>query len=114
MPWFSSMPDRRTFPRFRAEIPLIVSLVGDKHIASLRTLAGGISEGGLSLSSLPGVAVGETVSLQIHLPTGREALWLNAIVRHNAAHCGLEFSYVSPEQRKLIDHYCRLQPYEKG
>lgn len=114
MPWFSHTPDRRISSRFRAEIPVIVSLVGDKQIASMRTLASGISERGLSLSPLPDVVVGDTVSLEIHLPTGREALWLNAIVRHNAAHCGLEFSYLSPEQRKLIDHYYRLQPYEKS
>lgn len=114
MPWFSRAPDRRTFPRFQAEIPVTVSLVGDKQIVSLRTMAGGISQGGISFSSLPGVAVGETISLEIHLPTVREALWLNAVVRHNSGHCGLEFSYVSPEQRKLFDHYCRLQNYEKS
>jgi c-di-GMP-binding flagellar brake protein YcgR len=113
MPWFSRPADRRIFPRFQANIPVLISLVGDTQIASLRTLADGISEGGLSLAPLPGLQVGATVSLELHLPTARDALWLDASVRHNTGHCGLEFSYISPEQRRAIDHYCRLQPYEK-
>lgn len=114
MPWFSRTPDRRSFPRFQAEIPVLVTLVGDKEIASLRTLSKGISQAGISLFPLPSLTVGDTVSLEIQLPTARESLWLNAKVRHNMPHCGLEFNGISPEQRKAIDHYCRLQPYEKS
>lgn len=114
MPWFSRTPDRRRHARFRADVPVLISLVGDTQIASLRTLADGISESGLSLAPLPGLEVGATVSLELHLPTARDALWLDASVRHNAAHCGLEFRHISADQRKAIDHYCRLQPYEKS
>ena len=113
MAWFSRAPDRRVSQRFEAEVPLVVSVVGDQEIASLRAVADGISEGGLSLSGLEGMAVGQTVSLEIRLPVATKPIWVEAVVRHNFGGYGLQFISLSDDQKNLIKRYCRLQPREK-
>jgi c-di-GMP-binding flagellar brake protein YcgR len=113
MAWFSGGPDRRVSPRFQAEVPLVVSVVGEREIASLRAQADGISEGGLSLSGVAGVRVGQAVSLQIHLPTATQPIWVEAVVRQDAGHYGLQFQSLSDTQKKLIKRYCSLQPRQK-
>lgn len=111
--WLSRTPDRRAYPRFQAEVPIVVSLVGDEAIASVHTLADGISETGLCLAGLRGLRVGDAISLELHLPNATEPIWLEAVVRHDAAHSGLQFTEITPTQRKLIRRYCRLQPPQK-
>jgi PilZ domain-containing protein len=113
MAWFSRAPDRRTFPRFEAEVPLVISLVAEQEIASVRALADGISEGGLSVSNLQGLLVGQAVSLEIRLPTATQPIWVEAVATHNSGHYGLRFTSLTDEQRKLIKRYCRLQPRQK-
>lgn len=113
MPWFSRTPDRRNSPRFQAEVPVVVSLVGDEEIASVRALANGISEGGLSVPDLVGIGVGQAVSLEIHLPIVTQPIWVEAVVKHDAGHYGLQFVSLGDEQKKLIKRYCRLQPRQK-
>jgi c-di-GMP-binding flagellar brake protein YcgR len=113
MAWFSRAPDRRTSPRFQAEVPLVVSLVADEDIASVRALADGISEGGLSVSNLQGLPVGQSVSLEIRLPISTQPIWVEAVVTHDSGHYGLRFTSLTGEQRKLIQRYCRLQPRQK-
>lgn len=113
MAWFSRAPERRACPRFQADVPLVISLVADEEIASLRAKADGISEGGLSISGLQGMAVGQAVSLEVHLPIATQPIWVEAVVRHDAGHYGLQFTALSNEQRELIKRYCRLQPREK-
>ncbi len=113
MPWFSRTPDRRTSPRFQAEAPVVVSLVGDEEIASVRAVANGISEGGLSVSGLEGLRVGQAVSLEIHLPIVTQPIWVEAVVKHDAGHYGLQFVSLGEAQKRLIKRYCRLQPRQK-
>lgn len=113
MAWFSRTPDRRTSPRFQAEVPLVLSVVGDEEIASVRATADGISEGGLSVSGLEGLRVGQPVSLEMHLPNTTQPIWLEATVRYNAGRCGLQFAALGEQQKQLIKRYCKLQPREK-
>lgn len=113
MAWFSRAPERRAVSRFQADVPLVISLVADQEIASLRAKADGISEGGLSLRNVQGIGPGQAVSLELHLPIATQPIWVEAVVRHNAGRCGLQFTALSNEQRELIKRYCRLQPREK-
>ncbi len=113
MSWFSRAPNRRACPRFEADVPLVISLVADEEIASVRAKADGISQGGLSVSGLQGIGPGQAVSLEIRLPTATQSIWVEAVVRHNAGHHGLQVTALSNEQRELIKRYCRLQPREK-
>ncbi len=113
MAWFSGAPDLRVSPRFQAEVPLVISVVGEQEIASLRAQADGISEGGLSLRGVTGMRVGQAVSLQMHLPIATQPIWVEATVRHDAGHYGLQFRSLSDAQKKLIKRYCSFQPREK-
>lgn len=113
MGWFSGAPDLRVSPRFQAEVPLVISVVGEQEIASLRAQADGISEGGLSLSGVEGMPVGRAVSLEIYLPIATQPIWIEAVVRHDAGHYGVQFQSLSDAQKKLIKRYCSLQPREK-
>ncbi|HKU19730.1 MAG TPA: PilZ domain-containing protein [Terriglobales bacterium] len=113
MAWFSRATERRGSPRFQAEVPLVVSLVADEEIASVRALADGISEGGLSVSNLQGLPIGQSVSLEIRLPIAAQPIWVEAVVTHDSGHYGLRFTSLTEEQRNLIRRYCRLQPRQK-
>ena len=113
MAWFARAPDRRTSHRFQAEVPVVLSVVGDDEIASVRALAHGIGEGGLSLAELEGLQVGQPVSLEMCLPNATQPIWVEATVRHNSGHCGLQFVSLGEPQKQLIKRYCRLQPREK-
>jgi c-di-GMP-binding flagellar brake protein YcgR len=113
MAWFSRASDRRADPRFQADVPVVISLVADEEIASLRANADGISAGGLSVNGLQGVGPGQAISLEIHLPIATQPIWVEAVVRHNAGRYGVQFTGLSNEQRELIKRYCRLQPRQK-
>lgn len=106
-------PDQRKSPRFAAEVPLVISVVGDEEISSLRTLANGISLGGLSARGVDGLVVGQGVSLELHFPNSTQPIWLEGVVRHNSGYYGIQFVSLSEAQGKLIKRYCRLQPRQK-
>lgn len=114
MAWPSNTLEQRRFPRFKANFLAIASVVGDCEIISLRVCCENICEGGVSISEVEGLVLGDLVSLEMHLPASNEAIWVDTVVRHSsAARCGLEFRPLGPSQRDLIKHYCRLQPLEK-
>ncbi len=113
MAWFTSAANQRRFPRFEAGFPAIASIVGDSNIVSLCVLCNSICEGGMSISGLEGVTVGDLVSLELHLPVSRQPIWVDSVVRHGTDGFGLEFLSLSDDQRNLIRRYCRLQPQEK-
>jgi len=114
MRWFWQASDHRRFPRFRADVPVIASLVGDNDILSFRTRCESISEGGVGTPGLESFALGDFVTLELHLPVSTHPIWVDTVVRYSSAmRCGLEFRLLGPNQRKLIKHYCRLQPKEK-
>ena len=111
MRWFWQAPDRRRFPRFKADVPVIASLIGERDIISLRTRCESISEVGVGTPGLQSLASGDLVTLELHLPVSANPIWIDTVVRYSStARCGLEVRSLGPNQRKLIKHYCRLQP----
>lgn len=113
MRWLSEPPDQRRLPRFEADVPAIASLVDDNEITSVRVRCNGISEGGVSVLGVEGLALGDLVSLELHIPVATQPIWVDAVVRHNTECYGLEFLPLSDEQRNAIRRYCRVQRRQK-
>lgn len=113
MRWFSRPPDRRRSARFKADVPTIVSLIGERDIVPVHVRCHSISEAGLSASGLDSLAVGDRVTLELHIPVSTQAVWIQAVVRRSGDPCAMEFTSLSDDQRNLIKRYCRLQPEEK-
>ena len=113
MRWFSRPPDRRRSPRFKADVPLVTSVVGDAEITPVRARCDSISENGISAAGLEALALDSRVTLELHIPVAEKPLWVEAVVRRSGARCVLEFVSLNAEQRKLIKRYCRLQPEER-
>lgn len=110
----SSRPsDRRESSRFEAKVPVVISVVQEQEILTIRGLAKGISLGGFSVPGLEALPVGQGVSLEIHLPIAQEPLWVEGVVRHSGGSHGVQFVSLSEAQQKLIKRYCRLQPRQK-
>lgn len=107
-------PDRRRFPRFEANVSAVASLVEDSEIVSLRTHCDGISEGGISAPSLNLLSWGDQVTVELDIPVSTQPIRVEAVVRHSAGRCGLEFLSLSEYQRNLVKRYCCLQKQEKG
>ncbi len=113
MRWFSRPPDRRRSARFKADVPIIVSLINEREVIPVRVRCHSISETGLSTPGLSSLNAGEKITLELHIPISQQAIWIEAIVRRSGDPCALEFVSLSDEQRNLIKRYCRLQPEEK-
>jgi hypothetical protein len=113
MRWFSKSPDRRRWPRFKAGVPAIASVVGENEIVSSPVLCHSICEGGAGILGLEGLALGDLVTLELHIPVSKHPIWVDSVVRHNIGGFGVEFASVSDNERNLIRRYCRLQRQEK-
>jgi hypothetical protein len=113
MRWFSRPPDRRRSARFKADVPIIASLINDREVIPLRVRCHSISETGISTSGLSSLKADEKVTLELHIPVSTHAIWVEAVVRRSGEPCALEFVCLNDEQRNLIKRYCRLQPEEK-
>ena len=100
MPWFSHSPDRRRFPRFKADILARANVVHEDQILYLGTRCNSISEGGVDAPGLQSLALGDLVTLWLYLP---------AVSTQPVC----EFLSLSYDQRNLIKHYCHLRPKEK-
>lgn len=115
MPWVPRPSERRRFPRFKADIPAIAGIFGDREIVSIRTRCRSISEGGVDAPGLQSLALGELVTLELSLPVSMQPIRVDTMVmRRSTDRCGLEFTLLSNYQRNLIKRYCHLQPKEKG
>ena len=68
MPGVPRPSERRRFPRFKADVPAIASIVGDIEVASFHTQCDSISEGGVDARGLQSLALGERVTLELALP----------------------------------------------
>jgi hypothetical protein len=110
---FSRPPDRRRSKRFKADVRVVVTLVGTTDVIPVRALCESISEAGLRASGLGSLAVGDRVTLELDIPVAKQRIWVDAVVRRGGDHCALEFVSLNDEQRNLVKRYCRLQPEER-
>lgn len=120
MPWFSPRPDKRRFPRFKADVPAIAGLVQEREIIPLRVRCDSISEGGVGARGrgLQPLRVGDLVTIELRIPVTAQPIWVDTIVRyvlmqHGMGQCGLEFLSLTEDQLDVIKRYCRLQPLKK-
>jgi c-di-GMP-binding flagellar brake protein YcgR len=114
MRWFSRPPDRRRSKRFKADVRVIITLVGTTDVIPLRAHGVSISEAGFSALGLSTLTVGDRVTLELDIPVATTRhIWVDAIVRRSGEPCALEFLSLTDDQRELIKRYCRLQPEEK-
>ena len=110
---FSRPPDRRRSKRFKADVRVVVTLVGSTDVVPVRAHCESISQVGLKASGLGSLAVGYRVTLELDIPVAKQRIWVDAAVRRGGDPCALEFTSLSDEQRNLIKRYCRLQPEER-
>ena len=113
MRWFSRPPDRRRSARFKADVRVVVTLVGNTEVTPVRAHCENISETGLTASGLSSLAIGDRVTLELDIPVATRRIWVEATVRRNGEYCALEFISLNSDQRSLIKRYCRLQPEER-
>src|SRR5512135_589873 len=113
MRWFSRPPDRRRSARFKADVRVFVTLVGNTELVPVRARCESISEAGLSASGLSSLASGDRVTLELDVPVTTRHIWVEAVVRRSGDPCALEFVSLNEEQRNVIKRYCRLQPEER-
>ena len=120
MPWFSHAPEQRRFPRFKANLHTVASLIREREITSFPARCDSISEGGISARGrgLQSLAVGDLVALELYIPVLAHALSVNSLVRYihgrrKTGRCGLQFQSLTEEQRDLIKRYCDLLPLKK-
>ena len=105
--------ERRRFERFRADLPVVLSVVGEEEITSVRGRCQSISQGGLAATVPLRLNSGEMVTLELAVPNSAKPLWMEGLVRRQDSNLGLEFLSLSEEQRQAIKRYCLLQPREK-
>lgn len=120
MPRFSRAPEQRRFPRFKANVRTVASLIRERDIASFHAHCDSISEGGISARGrgLQSLAVGDLVTLELYIPVATHALSVNSVVRYihgrlNSDRCGLQFQALTEEQCDLIKRYFDRLPLKK-
>jgi hypothetical protein len=65
MPWFSHSPDRRRFPRFKADVLARANVVREDQILYLGTRCNSISEGGVDAPGLQSLALGDLLTVAV-------------------------------------------------
>lgn len=120
MPWFSRPPEKRRFPRFKADIAAVASLVRETDIVSFRTRCNSISEGGIGARGreMEGLRLGDLVTFELHFPVSARPIWVDTTVRYLVMHrrsgeCGFQFLSLNEDQLRFIRRYCRLQTLKK-
>jgi hypothetical protein len=99
-------PTRR-YARYRTELPLIVSVLGQDGYIRIHGRCFEIAEAGLGAVTTSELVPGELVSLEFSIPEGPEVL-VRAAVRHRMGFLhGFEFISLQPEEREHIRAFCR-------
>ncbi len=98
---------QRRVPRFRADLPLIVSVLGQEGYVRVHGRCTEISELGLGAVTSAELTSGEIVSLELPIPGGND-MNLRAVVRHRMGFLhGFEFISLLPEQTTCLREFCR-------
>jgi c-di-GMP-binding flagellar brake protein YcgR len=102
----------RRHPRYRADIPVKVTVLGDDGYAELQGRCGDLGEGGFGAVLNAELSAGEVISLEFTLPEGDALSEVRAIVRYRKGLVhGFEFLGLTAAQQQKIQSVCRsLQP----
>ena len=109
----SPTPDRRhrRYPRYRAEFPVVATLLSENHYQKLDAHCKDLSEAGIGVLLAAEVPIGEVVSLKFCLPKSAEAWEVRAVLRHRRGfHYGFEFLSLAEERKTLLKKYVEGLP----
>lgn len=113
--------DMRRFDRGAAELPVIVRAAGNRVQGGIHLDAADLSEGGAFLRSELLFEIGEHLDLEIPLPSGEVVKAAGRVVRvarsrgrETAAGMGIEFTKLSPQDRRAIAASLGKQSAAKG
>jgi c-di-GMP-binding flagellar brake protein YcgR len=101
----SQKPERRRYPRFKAQLP--VELRTGEDVAPVRTSTAEISVGGCYIESMFTLSTGLNVMLTLWV--NEQTIRTNALVatRHQQVGNGFEFVNLSSEDRVKINDFIR-------
>jgi TonB family protein len=96
-------PSRRRVPRYRAQVPLDVTVLRSGIPDTVPGRAVDLCERGIAAVLAGELIAGETVGVEIRLEAGAEPLRARALVRHHdRLRCGMEFLGLSNQQQAAI------------
>lgn len=101
-------PSRRRVPRFPLQTPVDVSVLRSGIPDTLPGRSTNMGERGVAAVFAGELVPGETVGVEISLPTSTEPLRTRAMVKYqHELRCGLEFVAMSPAQRSVIRDWAK-------
>ena len=103
-----SGPSRRRVPRFPLQAPVDLSVLRSGIPDTLPGRSMNMGERGVAAVIAGELVPGETVGVEISLPTSTEPLRTRAMVKYqHELRCGLEFVSMSPAQRSVIRDWAK-------
>ncbi|HKF04071.1 MAG TPA: energy transducer TonB [Candidatus Sulfotelmatobacter sp.] len=101
-------PSRRRVPRFPLQAPVDFSVLRSGIPDTLPGRSMNMGERGVAAVVAGELVPGETVGVEINLPTSTEPLRTRAMVKYqHELRCGLEFVSMSPAQRSVIRDWAK-------
>lgn len=108
-------PSRRRVPRFPLQTPVDVSVLRSGIPDTLPGRSMNMGERGVAAVLAGDLVPGETVGVELSLPTSTEPLRTRAMVKYqHELQCGLEFVSMSAAQRLLIRDWAKEHRSESG
>src|ERR1700691_391262 len=102
-------PSRRRMPRYAVQAPLDVTMLRSGIPDTVPGRSLNLCERGLGAVLAGEMIPGETVGVEVHLPTAPEPLRARALVRYqDHLRCGLEFVGLSAAQQAAIRDWAEL------
>jgi len=102
-------PSRRRMPRYAVQAPLDVTMLRSGIPDTVPGRSLNLCERGLGAVLAGEMIPGETVGVEVHLPTAPEPLRARALVRYqDQLRCGLEFVGLSSAQQAAIRDWAEL------
>jgi len=102
-------PSRRRMPRYAVQAPLDVTMLRSGIPDTVPGRSLNLCERGLGAVLAGEMIPGETVGVEVHLPTAPEPLRARALVRYqDHLRCGLEFVGLSSAQQAAIRDWAEL------
>ncbi len=99
--------ERRSGQRYKVDLPVHVKAWRNGAFASLSGRGYDLNENGMAVEVAGALQVGESVSIEMRLPSNERPLMITGSVRHaKESLYGLEFVRMGESQRKMIVEFC--------